>query len=60
MMAASRFAGFPDIPTVPNQPSSCFAFLKVRLASKIAAFNARGSLSGNSFTMMRRMIPFVF
>ena len=28
MMAASRFAGFPDILTVPNQPSSCFAFLK--------------------------------
>ena len=28
MMAASRFAGFPDILTVPHQPSSCFAFPK--------------------------------
>ena len=28
MMAASRFAGFPDIPTVPHEPSSCFAFPK--------------------------------
>ena len=28
MMAASPFAGFTDILTVPHQPSSYFAFLK--------------------------------
>ena len=51
--AASRFAGFPDIATAPNQPSSCFTTPK-RL------FGKRGSLSGNSFTIMmrRQMIRF--
>ena len=28
MMAASRFAGLPDIPTVPHQPSYYFTFPK--------------------------------
>ena len=46
-MAASRFAGFPDIPiygaTSTIIPFSVL-FQNVRLASKIAAaFNARGS-----------------
>ena len=49
MMAASRFASFPDIPTVPHQPSSCFTFLKRLFGKQITAFNARGSLSGLKF-----------
>ena len=63
MMAASRFAGFPDIPTLPNQPSSCFAFPKRPFGkqnrSSVSTLVVH-SVETDSFTMIRRMIQFVF
>ena len=39
MMAASRFAGFPDILMVPHQPSSYFALPKRPLGKQNRSFH---------------------